>query len=196
MPMKSYSKLTSENLHLFWKTIKEESAQNYHIFDAKKVIREHPITKAQRSYSVIDTLNSVAVLAITPNQEVVFVKQYRHGIDEISLEIPGGIIDPGEESEIAVQRELLEETGYSSQKWKKLGKIAQNPAIQNNRCELWLALDAQKSNQHDWDEGEVMETVLFPFETCLEMILDGTIEHSAVINAFYFYEMQNQSNKG
>jgi ADP-ribose pyrophosphatase len=185
------SKLTSENPHLFWKTIKEEPAQNYRIFDAKKVLREHPITKAQRYYSVIDTLDSVSVLAITSDQEVVFVKQYRHGIDAISLEIPGGIIDPGEDAQVAVQRELLEETGYRSQNWQKLGKVAQNPAIQNNRCEVWLALDAQKTDHHDWDEGEVMETVLLPFKDCQAMILDGTIEHSVVINAFYFYALRN-----
>jgi ADP-ribose pyrophosphatase len=109
------------------------------------------------------------VLAITKNQEAVLVKQYRHGVQEVLLEFPGGIVEEGEDPLEGVKRELLEETGYSSNNIVEVGMFYPNPAFQTNRLFCFLALDAEEVGFQHLDESEDIEVELVPLDELVAM---------------------------
>lgn len=131
----------------------------------------------------------INVIPITPQNEVVLVEQYRFGVQEPTLEIPGGMVDPGEEPAEAAQRELLEETGYQSEQWQSLGKASANPAIMSNYTHMYAAegcefagLDSDSSDEH-----ERIEVRTVPMDEFLKLVKDGTIHHSIVLAAVARY---------
>ena len=127
------------------------------------------------------------VIAITPEQKIVLIKQYRHGSNSITTEIPGGAVNRLEDMLIGAQRELQEETGYTSQSWKSLGKIEVNPAFMTNYCETFLALDAELTHDQELDPFEEIDVFLKDKNEIHSLIRSGDITHSLVIAAFYLY---------
>ncbi|MCA9603039.1 MAG: NUDIX hydrolase [Myxococcales bacterium] len=121
---------------------------------------------------------------MTKDDHVVLVRQYRHGIDEVTLEIPGGGVDEGETHGAAAERELLEETGYRAKRWVRLGDVQPNPAIQNNVASTWLALDAERVDSPRPDPGEVLTVEEVPLAHVAELLRNGTIRHALVVSAF------------
>jgi len=120
------------------------------------------------------------------------VKQYRHGSKEITLEIPGGLVDPGDTPKKAAYRELLEETGYQAKDWLKIGVVNPNPAIFNNRCYTFMARNVQKVRDPMPDQAEDIEVVLIPLSDIPELIRKRKIDHAMVITAFYYYFLRTQ----
>ena len=133
----------------------------------------------------------VNIIPITPNEEVIFVKQYRYGTEKSTLEIPGGMVDPGESSRTAIERELLEETGYLSNQITKLGDISPNPAIFTNKVSSYFACDVQKINNYVSQESEKIEVIIIPLRNIPNLIMNGEIDHALVIAAFYLYDKLN-----
>src|SRR5512147_313760 len=84
------------------------------------------------------------IVALTKNGEVVLVRQYRHGVNQVLLEFPGGVVEDEEDPKTGARRELLEETGYTASQWIEIGKIDPNPALQTNTLHCYLALGAEK----------------------------------------------------
>ncbi|HEY9859391.1 MAG TPA: NUDIX hydrolase, partial [Candidatus Obscuribacterales bacterium] len=124
--------------------------------------------------------------ALTANEEVVFVRQYRHGIGEILLELPAGTFDPNLESpEAAAQRELQEETGYSAPHLVKLATLYDNPVKDTNRIHLFLTQNAFISAEQKLDVTEAIEVVLIPTREILERMLSGEICVSGTVAAVY-----------
>src|SRR4051812_34321422 len=119
---------------LRWRLGARLPGADYRIFKTGFVDGIHPRTGTTKRFSLIDAVDWVNIIALTADEQVVLVRQYRVGIDALCLEIPGGMVDPGETPMEAAVRELREETGYSGGHWKQIGTIAPNPAIQNN----WL----------------------------------------------------------
>jgi 8-oxo-dGTP pyrophosphatase MutT (NUDIX family) len=137
-------------------------------------------------YFVVVRPDVALVLALTANEEVVFVRQYRHGIGEILLELPAGTFDPNLESpEFAAQRELQEETGYSAPHLVKLATLYDNPVKDTNRIHLFLAQNAFISAEQKFDVTEAIEVVLIPTREILERMLSGEICVSGTIAAVY-----------
>lgn len=130
----------------------------------------------------------VNVIPLTKDGFVVFVVQYRFGIKEDTLEIPGGQMDKEDKApEEAARRELLEETGYSGEKWEYLGYVHPNPAILNNRCHTFFVRRVKKIGEIKNDKNEKTEVILKPLKEVKKLILEGKITHSLVLNAFQLF---------
>jgi 8-oxo-dGTP pyrophosphatase MutT (NUDIX family) len=139
-------------------------------------------------FYVIEAVDWVNVIPITPEKEVVMIELHRHGINERSLEIPGGMVDPEDPSPMAAaQRELREETGYESDPLLPLGVVHPNPAIQDNRCYSFLAPNASPAGEPDPEEGEDIAVVKFRLSKIPGLIKEGRITHSLVITAFLWF---------
>ncbi len=118
----------------------------------------------------------VLIVAITSDQEIVFVRQYRYGVNEILLELPGGTFDPEKESaEAAVKREIKEETGYIAKEVMKLATLYDNPVKDTNKIHLFIAENIINSGKQDLDITEEIEIVLIPVESVLDKIIQGEI---------------------
>ena len=126
------------------------------------------------------------ILAVTKGGEAVLIKQYRHGVQDIMLEIPGGVVDDGEDPLEGVRRELLEETGYTASNIIPVGKFHPNPAIQTNTMYCFLALDAEKAADQNLDVGEEIEVQLVPLEELIAMIKRGEILHGLHVAAIFY----------
>jgi 8-oxo-dGTP pyrophosphatase MutT (NUDIX family) len=130
-----------------------------------------------------ETPNWVAVIAITPNHEVVVVEQYRHGLGEVSRELPAGVIDPGETPEQAAHRELLEETGYETRTLIPLFEVCPEPQRSTARAHFFVAKDVTYSGRAHPEPSEVLEVRLLPLEELLEDAAQGRIAHAAHVGA-------------
>ena len=136
---------------------------------------------------VIETGTWVNVIALTKNKEVVLVSQYRHGVKQVLLELPAGVMDPKDENPLqTAKRELMEETGYTSENFIQVGKVYPNPATHNNLTYSFLALDVEKVSQQNLDETEEIEISLMPFGEFVAMAKDGGLPQSLHVSALFF----------
>lgn len=149
--------------------------------------------KDERRALVLEMPGWVNIMALTAEQEVLLVRQWRFGIRQMTLEIPGGLIEKGEEERVAAERELYEETGYRAKSWQYLGAVHPNPAIQSNQIGTWLATDLVQIGEPPGDGDEELEVVRLPLEQIPQAILSGEITHSLVVAAFYLFDQQRSS---
>ncbi|HPP06006.1 MAG TPA: NUDIX hydrolase [Syntrophorhabdaceae bacterium] len=169
-----------------WRLIDEKVDRDYRVFKVNTLKALSPRTNAISEFYTIETKDWVNVIPVTEKREVVMIKQYRHGSKEITLEIPGGLVDNEHHKEAAL-RELLEETGYTGEKIVYLGAVNPNPAIFNNLCHTYLVEDAKKIGEKNLDPDEDIEVVLIPISEIHSLIHSGKINHALVVVAFYLY---------
>ena len=157
------------------------------IFDLRGVDYRHPVRGTQREFVVIDAPDWVNVLALTPCGRLVMVNQFRYGVDSFSWEVPGGVIERGEDPVVAGLRELAEETGYVGTSARLLGSVNPNPAIMNNRCHLVLVENVVPSSAQEWDPDEEIEVAVVPVDEVYAWAHSGRITHSLVLNALLLF---------
>jgi ADP-ribose pyrophosphatase len=169
-----------------WTVLERTSVYDCRIFSLTRRRSRSPRTGDVHQFEVIESPDWVNVIPVTASGDVVMVEQYRHGIDRITLEVPGGMVDPGDESpRHAARREMQEESGYDSEEIVDLGVIHPNPAIQNNRCHSFLARNAAPRFAIHGDGTEETGVVLVPLDRVPALIRDGTISHALVVVAFH-----------
>ncbi|HON84507.1 MAG TPA: NUDIX hydrolase [Syntrophorhabdaceae bacterium] len=169
-----------------WKIIDTKPDRDYRVFKVNTMKALSPRTNEVGEFYIIETNDWVNVIPLTEDKKVVMIKQFRHGSKEITLEIPGGLVDDEHHMEAAL-RELSEETGYVGDRVVYLGATNPNPAIFNNLCHTYLVENAKKVNEKNLDPDEDIEVVLVPVEDIPGLIAQGKINHALVIVAFYFY---------
>ncbi|MEI9982986.1 MAG: NUDIX hydrolase [Aliidongia sp.] len=139
-------------------------------------------------FHVVEVSDWVNVLALTPDREIVLVREYRHGTAEITLELPSGTVERGEVALATAQRELREETGYGGGLWSETGSFAANPARQNNRITTFLALDVTLVGPPRPDPGEIIEVLRLPLTAFFARLADGSLRfHSQHLASLFSY---------
>jgi ADP-ribose pyrophosphatase len=179
-----------------WKKIGSEPAGNFRIFTIRSDKKISPRTGREHDFYVIDSVNWVNVIAVTPERELVMVEQYRHGSNTVELEIPGGMMDTADASpEVAGIRELREETGYEGEEPRLIGRIFANPAIMSNTCFTLQVKNCRLKHALELDHGEDLETRLVPLAEIPKLVATGKIMHPLVVVALYHFELWEQGLK-
>ena len=132
--------------------------------------------------------NWVNIIPVTSNKEIIFVRQFRYGVNENTLEIPGGMVDPGESIRTAAQRELIEETGYNSKDIVKIGELSPNPALFTNRVITYLAKNIEVERNNKQVSSEIIKLELISYDQVGHLIKKGEINHALVIAALHLYQ--------
>jgi ADP-ribose pyrophosphatase len=171
-----------------WQRGEPTLLQRTRILDVQSVPFHHPRRGARRDFVVVSAPDWVNVLAHTTDDRLVLVNQFRYGIDAFSWEIPGGVIDAGEDPVAAGLRELLEETGYVGVNARLLASVHPNPAFMSNRCHLVLVEECRLVAPPAWDPDEEIETSAVPVAEVYARARAGGITHSLVLDALLFFE--------
>lgn len=158
------------------------------MFDVLAARYRHPVRGTERDFVVMHAPDWVNVIALTPDGRLVLVRQFRYGINEFSLEIPGGVMEAGEDPVTAGLRELREETGFTGAPAKLLGSVHPNPAIQSNRCHFVFVEQAAKTHELEWDADEEIQIVTEPVDDVLALARAGGIVHGLVMDALFLFE--------
>lgn len=171
-----------------WEKLSQTTSAKTRVLDLLSVRFRHPVRQVERDFVVIAAPDWCNILALTPDGKLVLVRQFRYGTNEFSLEIPGGMIDPGEAPIAAAIRELREETGYVGTGARIIGTVRPNPAIQNNRCHFVLVENATLSAPVGWDHDEEIAVEVAPVDEVIGWARSGRITHSLVVCALFQFE--------
>ena len=172
-----------------WRRVHAEQVADCRVFRVRRDRRVNPRDTREHDFYVIEAPDWINVVPLTARGEVVMIEQYRHGTDEVTLEIPGGLVDRDEQPAAAAARELLEETGYAAPEIIELGKTRPNPAIQNNWLYTFLARDASLRQTPVFDGTEQIAVRLVHLADIPALIADGTINHALVVAGFHWLSL-------
>jgi ADP-ribose pyrophosphatase len=176
-----------------WEKLNSEPLADYRIFKVRQDTRLSPSTGNEHGFFVLEATDWINIIPITPEGNVVFIHQFRHGTERVTLEVPGGMVDesddnPGE----AARREMMEETGYDAAQIIHIGSVEPNPAFLNNLCHSYLALNAHWVQTPEFDGAEDIAVEEIPLTAVPGFIASGKITHALVICAFYHLERLQQ----
>lgn len=169
-----------------WRHGNKQLVADLGIFRAYRLTARSPRTGQAHPISLLEAVDWVNVIALTPDLQVVLVRQFRHGTRDFTLEIPGGQVDARETPAQAAVRELREETGFAGGRPVLLGTVTPNPAFLNNRCHTVLLRHCRPVAEPELDRGEDIEVLLRPLAEIPEIIRSGGIDHALVICAFWW----------
>ena len=163
------------------------------IFDVREETSVHPKTGKTGRYYVLDNPEWVNVVAVTEQGQIILVRQWRHGVAAVELELPAGLVDEGETAIEAGARELKEETGYVASQWIELGKVVPNQAYQNNTCTTVVALGCKRVADLELDEGEDIDTLIVPPGDLPKLIATGELRNAMTMCAMFWWLRHNNA---
>ena len=169
-----------------WRRVGEKGVTDYRIFRIADETYARPDGAGEFGFYVILSVDWVNVVPVTPQGKVVLIRQWRAGSDEVAIEVPGGMVDPGEDPQHSAARELEEETGYRCDTVVRTGRLRPNPAIQRNFLHTFVALGARPDGPPHLEEREDIESFEATWDEVDAMIRSGAIDHALVINSLMF----------
>ncbi len=173
-----------------WIIGKRKVVESNRLFTAVKAELKNPRNGEEKEFVRLELADWVNILAITPQQEVVLVRQFRFGSEQMELELPGGVVEAGEPPLKAGVRELREECGFAGENATILTEFSPNPAIQNNTLSVVLVENAIKVAEQQLDPMEDIEVRLVKMDELLTMIKNGTLRHSYTHTVIFHYLLQ------
>jgi ADP-ribose pyrophosphatase len=179
-----------------WIKTRTTALGDFRIFRIRSDEKISPRTNQSHEFFVLDCVNWVNVVAVTPDQQLVMIEQFRHGSDTVELEIPGGTMDLTDTSPVATGvRELREETGYEGENAAIIGEVFPNPAIMSNTCYTVLIENCHCRHEIEMDSGEDLITRLVPVSEIGNLVRARKIRHSLVVAGLYYYELWQRSKE-
>lgn len=176
-----------------WSVISSREAVSTRIFNLRLDRAVNPRNGHESDFTVLESPDWVNVIALTRDRRMVLIRQYRFGTAEVTLEIPGGLIDPGDSPEEAALRELKEETGFrpsGQSAVRLLGKVAPNPAFMDNQLFIYLVQDVVPGPA-ELEASEDISVELVPLKDIPTLVRSGEIDHALVLNAFFWLIWEN-----
>lgn len=167
-----------------WKLLSTRLIADYRILRLREDRYRFEPKGTEANFVVCDSLDWVLVIPVTDDGQVVLVRQFRHGVRQVVLEVPGGLLEAGETPEASAARELREETGYQAEKIRLIGKMMPNPAINSAYIHIVVAEGCHLAGDQNLDPFERIEVVLRPLTDIPAMIASGELAHALVVAAF------------
>ena len=173
-----------------WTRISTKPLGDFRVFTVRADEKISPRTNQPHEFFILDCVNWVNVVAVTPDEQLVMIEQFRHGSNTVELEIPGGTMDGVDASPLATGiRELREETGYEGTDACIIGEIFPNPAIMSNVCFTVLVQNCKLQHELQMDSGEDLLTRVVPIAAIPELVASGKIRHSLVVVGLYYFDL-------
>lgn len=177
-----------------WHVLEDKKVFGTPVFDLNRKRSASEPGETAGDFYVLQAPEWIIIIALTTDRKIIAVEQYRHGIDEVTLEVPGGMVDKGENPQESAERELAEETGYTSASWDYLGKVSSNPAIMNNYTHIYLASECRKTRDQHTGEFEDIYVQTMEIQEFLKYAKEGVIHHSIVLAAIAKYLLMTDDN--
>lgn len=178
------------NAPLPWPLVSSTPVADCTVFRVERDRAQSPRTGREHDFFRIDAGDWVNVVPVTPENEIVLVWQYRHGARRSTLEIPGGMVDPGETPAAAAARECLEETGFGGGRIRPLGVVNPNPALFGNRCHTFLAEGVTPVAEIQNEGAEETSVEVVSSARLNDYVACGAIDHALVIAALFWWERE------
>ncbi|MBN1239894.1 MAG: NUDIX hydrolase [Gammaproteobacteria bacterium] len=170
-----------------WLRLRSEPVADCRVFTVERAYARSPIDGSEHDFYRILSVDWAQIVPVTPSGDIVMIRQYRHGAEKVTLEVPGGLVDPGEAPEEAAARECLEETGYRATGLRSLGALNPNPALFGHRLHTFVAEGVERVGEIQNSGREHTDVELVPARELPRLLSEGVIDHALIAVTLWRY---------